>query len=320
MKPKVSIIIPVYNSENYLDKCISSILKQTLNGIEIILVDDGSTDKSEVICKKYKDSDNRVKFVRKKNGGVSSARNCGVSIAEGEFITFVDSDDYIESNMCEKLYTSAIENKCDVIFSGMKSVNNKVISYIFTDETKIYSKEEACKLFFFDKEPFSPNYACGKLIKKTVCEKIKFREDIFLMEDALYCMELFLNCTSNIMFLNEYLYNYVQRSGSASKHFNKKRITSYYALDELLNIARTMNKLYEMKFLKVYSKLILGILQDIIYFDFEGNKCEYLKISKALNKEYFKNMKCKSIGSKNKIHLTVLKISPMIYKWILKRL
>lgn len=320
MKPKVSIIIPVYNSENYLDKCISSILKQTLNGIEIILVDDGSTDKSEVICKKYKDSDNRVKFVRKKNGGVSSARNCGVSIAEGEFITFVDSDDYIESNMCEKLYTSAIENKCDVVFSGMKSVNNKVISYIFTDETKIYSKEEACKLFFFDKEPFSPNYACGKLIKKTVCEKIKFREDIFLMEDALYCMELFLNCTSNIMFLNEYLYNYVQRSGSASKHFNKKRITSYYALDELLNIARTMNKLYEMKFLKVYSKLILGILQDIIYFDFEGNKCEYLKISKALNKEYFKNMKCKSIGSKNKIHLTVLKISPMIYKWILKRL
>ena len=320
MKPKVSIIIPVYNAEKYLDKCISSILKQTLNGIEIILVDDGSTDKSEVICKKYKDSDNRVKFVRKKNGGVSSARNCGVSIAEGEFITFVDSDDYIESNMCEKLYTSAIENKCDVIFSGMKSVNNKVISYIFTDETKIYSKEEACKLFFFDKEPFSPNYACGKLIKKTVCEKIKFREDIFLMEDALYCMELFLNCTSNIMFLNEYLYNYVQRSGSASKHFNKKRITSYYALDELLNIARTMNKLYEMKFLKVYSKLILGILQDIIYFDFEGNKCEYLKISKALNKEYFKNMKCKSIGSKNKIHLTVLKISPMIYKWILKRL
>lgn len=320
MKPKVSIIIPVYNSENYLDKCISSILKQTLNEIEIILVDDGSTDKSEVICKKYKDSDNRVKFVRKKNGGVSSARNCGVSIAEGEFITFVDSDDYIESNMCEKLYTSAIENKCDVIFSGMKSVNNKVISYIFTDETKIYSKEEACKLFFFDKEPFSPNYACGKLIKKTVCEKIKFREDIFLMEDALYCMELFLNCTSNIMFLNEYLYNYVQRSGSASKHFNKKRITSYYALDELLNIARTMNKLYEMKFLKVYSKLILGILHDIIYFDFEGNKCEYLKISKALNKEYFKNMKCKSIGSKNKIHLTVLKISPMIYKWILKRL
>lgn len=320
MKPKVSIIIPVYNSENYLDKCISSILKQTLNGIEIILVDDGSTDKSEVICKKYKDSDNRVKFVRKKNGGVSSARNCGVSIAEGEFITFVDSDDYIESNMCEKLYTSAIENKCDVIFSGMKSVNNKVISYIFTDETKVYSKEEACKLFFFDKEPFSPNYACGKLIKKTVCEKIKFREDIFLMEDALYCIELFLNCTSNIMFLNEYLYNYVQRSGSASKHFNKKRITSYYALDELLNIARTMNKLYEMKFLKVYSKLILGILQDIIYFDFEGNKCEYLKISKALNKEYFKNMKCKSIGSKNKIHLTVLKISPMIYKWILKRL
>ena len=158
------------------------------------------------------------------------------------------------------------------------------------------------------------------MIKKSVCDKVKFREDILLMEDALFSMELFLNCTNNIMFLNEYLYNYVQRAGSESKHFSKKRITSFYALEELLNLASSINHTYEIEFLKVYSRLILNILQDIICFDFENNKDEYLKISKALNKRYLKNIRCKNISNKNKIHLTILKLSPMIYKSILRKL
>ena len=320
MRPKVSIIVPIYNSEKFMDKCINSILNQTLKEIEIILVNDGSTDRSEFICKKYENIDNRIKLISKKNGGVSSSRNYGVSIANGEFITFVDSDDFIEIDMCEKLYTAAIENHCDIVMNGIKLVKNKEISYEFTGNSKVYSKEEACKLFFYDTQPFSPNYAWGKMIKKSVCEKVKFREDIFLMEDALFSMELFLNCTNNIMFLNEYLYNYVQRPGSESKHFSKKRITSFYALEELLNLASSINHIYEIEFLKVYSRLILNILQDIIYFDFENNKEEYLKISKSLNKRYLKNIRCKNISSKNKIHLTILKLSPMIYKSILKKL
>ena len=320
MKPKVSIIIPIYNSEKYMDKCINSILNQTLKEIEIILVNDGSIDKSEIICEKYKNIDSRIKLINKENGGVSSARNHGVSISEGEFITFVDSDDFIELDMCEKLYNAAIENQCDIVMSGIKVVRSKEISYEFTGKSEVYSKEEACKLFFYDIQPFSPNYAWGKMIKKSVCEKVKFREDIFLMEDALFSMELFLNCTNNIMFLNEYLYNYVQRPGSESKHFSKKRITSFYALEELLNLASSINHTYEIEFLKVYSRLILNILQDIICFDFENNKDEYLKISKALNKRYLKNIRCKNISNKNKIHLTILKLSPMIYKSILKKL
>lgn len=185
---------------------------------------------------------------------------------------------------------------------------------------KFIQKKKHANYFFYDTQPFSPNYAWGKMIKKSVCEKVKFREDIFLMEDALFSMELFLNCTNNIMFLNEYLYNYVQRPGSESKHFSKKRITSFYALEELLNLASSINHIYEIEFLKVYSRLILNILQDIIYFDFENNKEEYLKISKSLNKRYLKNIRCKNISSKNKIHLTILKLSPMIYKSILKKL
>ena len=149
-------------------------------------MNDGSTDRSEFICKKYENIDNRIKLISKKNGGVSSSRNYGVSIANGEFITFVDSDDFIEIDMCEKLYTAAIENHCDIVMNGIKLVKNKEISYELTAESKIYKKEEVYKLFFYDTPPFSPNYACGKMIRKSVCEKVKFREDIFLMEDALF--------------------------------------------------------------------------------------------------------------------------------------
>lgn len=317
MKVKVSVIIPMYNSESYIDKCIQSIINQTLKDIEIILVDDGSTDKSLEISNKYAENDERIKVIKQKNKGVSSARNYGVSIAEGNFITFVDSDDFIEIDMLEILYNSAIDNNCDVVLSGIKIIKDNDIKYEFTTDSKIYTKQEVFKLFYFDKEPFSPNYACGKLIKRSICNKIKFREDIFLMEDALFTMEVFVNCSNNIMFLNKYLYNYVQRSGSASKHFSKKRITSFYALEELLKLAKGIDSKYEKSFLRVYSKLILSILQDIISFDFQNNKEEYFKISKSLNKHYIDNIRSKDISYKNKIHLSLIKISPSLYKYSL---
>lgn len=317
MNPKISVIVPMYNVENYIDKCIQSIINQTLKDIEIILVDDGSIDKTVEISNKYAENDKRIKVIKQKNKGVSSARNYGVSIAEGDFITFVDSDDFIEIDMLEVLYNAAIYNKCDVILSGIKIVKDSNIEYEFTTDSKIYTKQEVFKLFYFDKKPFSPNYAWGKLIKRSVCNKIKFREDIFLMEDALFSMELFINCSNNIMFLKKYLYNYVQRDGSESKHFSKKRITSFYALEELLNFAKGIDKKYEKSFLKVYSKLILSILQDIISFDFQNNKEEYFKISRSLNKHYIDNMRSKDITYKNKIHLSLIKISPSLYKYSL---
>jgi len=98
---KTSVIVPVYNAEKYLDKCIQSILNQDYKNIEVILIDDGSLDNSGNICDEYAKVDSRVKVVHKKNGGVSSARNCGIDIATGEFIMFVDSDDYIEYNMIQ---------------------------------------------------------------------------------------------------------------------------------------------------------------------------------------------------------------------------
>ncbi len=115
---KISIVVPIYNAEKYLDRCIQSILNQSYKDLEIILIDDGSTDSSNKICNNYQKRDNRIKFISQKNEGVSAARNRGISEATGEFIGFVDSDDYIQPNMYETLYGLINKYNCDISICG----------------------------------------------------------------------------------------------------------------------------------------------------------------------------------------------------------
>ena len=125
---KVSIIVPVYNTSKYLNGCIKSLLHQTLEDIEIILINDGSTDESESIIKKYKDK--RIKYISKKNEGIGKTRNLGIDTATGEYLSFIDSDDYVEPNFCEVMYEKALKDKCDIVicdyyedrFEGLKEI------------------------------------------------------------------------------------------------------------------------------------------------------------------------------------------------------
>lgn len=127
---KVSVIVPIYNAEKYLEQCLDSIVNQTLKDIEIILIDDGSTDRSAEICKKYLD-DERAIYFRKENEGLAAARDDGMKIAKGEYIGFVDSDDWLESNMYEKMYTAAKSNDSDIVFCNCMQNEN---GYVFTPE------------------------------------------------------------------------------------------------------------------------------------------------------------------------------------------
>ena len=122
MESLISVIVPVYNVENYLDKCIESIVNQTYKNLEIILVDDGSLDSSSKICDEWAVKDNRIKVIHKTNGGVSSARNEGLKNANGDFIAFVDSDDWLELNMYEKLISKQKETNTDIVFSGYNMI------------------------------------------------------------------------------------------------------------------------------------------------------------------------------------------------------
>ena len=128
MKPKISVIVPIYNVEEYLEKCLDSLVNQTLKDIEIILINDGSPDNSEAIVKKYlKKYKEKIVYHKKKNEGQGIARNYGINLAKGDFISFVDSDDYIDLTMFEKLYNKAIEEKSDIVASvGFIEVKNEI--------------------------------------------------------------------------------------------------------------------------------------------------------------------------------------------------
>ena len=143
-QPKVSIIVPIYNVEKYLDRCVQSLLHQTLKEIEIILVDDGSPDNCPAMCDEYARQDNRIKVVHKQNAGLGMARNSGIEIATGEYIAFIDSDDYTEVNAYEKLYNASDKGHYDIVYSGIYQEQNdgtfkaaELIDQIYNTEVSI---------------------------------------------------------------------------------------------------------------------------------------------------------------------------------------
>ena len=137
MKDLISVIIPVYNVEKYLKKCLDSVINQTYKNLEIILVDDGSSDKSGLICDEYTKLDKRIKVVHKKNEGLSSARNTGLDIAKGKYISFIDSDDFVSIYMYEIMYKEIIKNNRDIVIARHIYFKNK--EPIFKDNRNIYS-------------------------------------------------------------------------------------------------------------------------------------------------------------------------------------
>ena len=184
-------------------------------------------------------------------------------------------------------------------------------------EWRFYNNEEACRIFFNDLPPFAPSYTCGKIVKKSLFDNLRFREDIFLMEDTLLNTELLLKCRNGIIVSNQTLYNYIQRTGSASKSYSRRRVTSFYAIEELFGLAQMISPQYEKSFLKVYNKLNFAILHDIIRYDFKNSEDMYIEISKGIIKKFWSSMFSKEVYWKHKIHLVALKINPYFYKWII---
>ena len=172
-KPLISIIIPVYKVEKYLEKCIKSVLDQTYKNIQIILVDDGSPDNCGNICDNYAKIDNRIEVIHKANGGLSEARNVGLKVARGEYIGFVDSDDYVSNEMFENLYNTLISNDVDVSICNFYTViNNKNIIKNADNGVEIYNKLEILKEILLDKKIQS--YAWNKLYKRELFKDIEY--------------------------------------------------------------------------------------------------------------------------------------------------
>ncbi|HDT8050800.1 TPA: glycosyltransferase, partial [Enterococcus faecalis] len=171
--PKISIIVPVYNVEKYLEKCVRSILAQTFTDFELILVDDGSPDSSGAMCDQFAEQDQRVKVIHKENGGLSDARNAGIEIATGEYLGFVDSDDYIADDMYETLYNQIVTYEAELATVGMIDVyENRESRLTDKKEIKILSQNEAIQAVLDSTDVYA--YAVNKLYKKELFNKVRY--------------------------------------------------------------------------------------------------------------------------------------------------
>ena len=202
---KVSVIVPVYNVEKYLAKCLDSLVNQTLKDIEIIVVNDGSTDDSQKIIDKYSKKYKQIKAYKKENGGLSSARNYGLKKVSGEYIAFVDSDDYVDKKMLEIMYQKITTDKLDIIACDILNVyeNGKKESI----KSNYHFSSDNVKNYLL-----APAAACNKLYSSKLIDKINFKKGIYY--EDLELIPKLVKYTNKIGFIEKDLYFYFQRNGS----------------------------------------------------------------------------------------------------------
>lgn len=236
MNPMISIIVPVYNVEQYISVCIESILSQTFTAIELILVNDGSGDGSGKICDKYVKLDNRVQVIHQKNGGPANARNTGIDIAKGKYICFVDSDDYIVPDFCEKMLRMLEESSADFsVCQYHKFQDNEICDYV-SENNNLYSF--ISNRDYLDKQLISGFSACAKLYRKEIFYEHRFYEGK-IHEDIIWSVELARNLKAGVCCTEEKLYYYRQNNNgimaSGQKKCSPDRV---YAGECLMNVAK----------------------------------------------------------------------------------
>lgn len=303
MNDLISIIVPIYNVEKYLQKCIQSIINQTYKNIEIILVDDGSKDNSGKICDEFKQIDNRIKVIHKENGGLSDARNAGLKIAKGEYIGFVDSDDYIAQDMFETLYKLAKENNADIsIVSFYEIYNGKVIGVRDFKSLEEMDKIEAMKELLIDTKIQS--YAWNKLFKKELFENIEFPTNKNF-EDIATTLLLFEKA-NKVMLLEDPKYYYVRRDNSIIGTRNYKTYKDY--LDVIYDKYIYLNGKYaELDLYNAYNFIInmIWVYTIIVAFDLDELYKEFEKHYK-LFRRLIKKYNCEIIDKLDNYNKAVL--------------
>lgn len=243
--PLVSIIVPIYNAQDYLHRCVDSLIKQTYTNLDIILVDDGSTDGSGAICDTYA-SDPRVQVVHKINGGISSARNAGLDVAKGDYITFCDSDDYVHLQMIEILLNTSVSKSCDLSICSLSYIEEGLSApspSVYTSELVLKHISPLRQIDFYKgvlstqgADFFSYAVVWNKLYSHKLIEGLRFRDGGY--EDGVYNAEVYKRCQS-AYFINIPLYFYFVHATSVS-HSEKDRLLQdiesfYYMYQHIVN-------------------------------------------------------------------------------------
>ena len=281
---KISIIVPVYNVEAYLERCVESILKQTYTNLEILLVNDGSTDKSGELCDKLALRDHRIRVIHKENGGLSDARNRGIDEASSNLIGFIDSDDYIDEDMYETLYRQMVASKADLSMCGHYDVYHQIPEKQVAEiKTWELMPEEAIKMVMEAK--ILSVTAVNKLYKKALFEQLRFRIGK-IAEDAFIMVDLIHQC-SKVVATNEKKYYYVHRENSiTTQKFSLKFLNVIEAYEQNAKmISENYPDLYDVAIMRLnwaYFYVLDRLLVDNDFKDkvLEDRLISYLKKNK----------------------------------------
>lgn len=311
--PLISVIVPVYKVEEYLDRCIESIINQTYENLEVILVDDGSPDNCPKMCDEWAKKDKRIKVIHKKNGGLSDARNRGIEKANGKYISFVDSDDYINSDYISELYNAITTNDCDISISGIvvKYTNGTIINRYTNIKEELNSKETLKKMLYDDGIDVS---AYAKLYKRELFKNIKFPKGR-LYEDAATTYKLIYS-SKKIANNNVPTYFYMIRNDSiAHGRFNKKKMDLIKSTKEMTDFIKDkypdLSDACDRRLMYAYLSTISQLASSNEIHEKEENiLTEYIKKN---SKKALKDKKC---PKRDKFAIITLKFGFKFYRFI----
>ena len=295
MTAKISVIVPVYNAERTLERCIKSILNQSFGEFELILINDGSTDNSWRICQKYNSLDSRIKIINQDNKGVSFSRNVGLKKAKFKYVMFIDADDWIENNMFQLLIDTIESSNAGLVMCGYKRIDyegNKVNSEVYIKPNAV-SNIKKVHLYrqiynYFDKGLMNPLW--NKLFRNDIIKnyQIKFDENLSLGEDLLFNLE-YLSKIRMVSLIDDSLYNYVVLNDgkSLSTKYNPKRLESqiliYTRIIESLKEVGEYNKENKSYFRSSFSSAISGSIKNYLRKSNESNEEMYAFLKKVCN-------------------------------------
>lgn len=263
--PLISIIIPCYNAEQSLERCLNSVVSQYYQNLEIIIVDDGSRDQTSDIYTKFKKEDYRIKVIKQNNSGVSKARNVGLKAVTGAYVCFVDSDDWVEKNYCEELYNILAAENADVsiIEASYEDENGTIVYNKPISKDKIFDGQQALILLLEDEEIQS--HPWGKLFKSSLLKNVRFPENLKSFEDYSTLFKIFDKAVK-VVKSDKKLYHYVQRDNSLSHNLSPETAYHFYlAIMEVFKFWKNSAKVgNEKKITKNIIRKLLMVLKRII--------------------------------------------------------
>lgn len=311
--PEISIIVPVYKVEQYLDRCVNSILNQTFTDFELILVDDGSPDRCPQMCEEWAKKDSRIKVIHKKNGGLSSARNAALKIFLGEYVIFVDSDDWLEKDAIEILYKNLKDTESDIsIGAFVRAKSQNILTNNPDNIIEVYSRDEYLDMFLKFTSQETRYYAWAKLYTKTVAKEIEYPEG-YTSEDIQGTFFALVH-SKRIVQTKRVVYNYfVNNDSITQKALSKTHVDMFQVWKNVIDYAVIYAPQYVSKCHYNYCRISIGALLTYLYRPISNKYLDYKidikNIKNILNKNYILLLKGPLPAAK-KIVLTVVRYMP----------